>query len=75
LYCACTPLTVIVKFFSSIGKFSISTITYHPEFILYLQEKAKEFRKNKAQENVRAESYLASNEEPHPKKKKSTKSK
>jgi len=33
-----------------------------------LKEKAKEFRKNKAQENVRAESYLASNEEPCPKK-------
>jgi len=50
-------------------------ITYHPEFVFYLQEKAKEFRKNKAQENVRAESYLASNEEPCPKKKKSTNSK
>ena len=50
-------------------------ITYHPEFVLYLQEKAKEFRKNKAQENVRVESYLASNEESRPKKKKSTNSK
>ncbi|XP_062219482.1 KRR1 small subunit processome component homolog [Phragmites australis] len=41
-----------------------------------LKKKAKEFRRNEAQENVRAESYLASTEEPRPKKKhKSTKSK
>ncbi|KAG2591194.1 hypothetical protein PVAP13_5NG440800 [Panicum virgatum] len=40
-----------------------------------LKEKAKEFRKNKTQENVRVESYLASNEESRPKKKKSTNSK
>ncbi|TKW16379.1 hypothetical protein SEVIR_5G297000v4 [Setaria viridis] len=40
-----------------------------------LKKKAKEFRKNEAQENVRVESYLASNEESRPKKEKSTKSK
>ncbi|CAO2166165.1 unnamed protein product [Urochloa humidicola] len=40
-----------------------------------LKKKAKEFRNNEAQENVRVESYLANNEEPRPKKKKSTKSK
>ncbi|XP_062206675.1 KRR1 small subunit processome component homolog [Phragmites australis] len=41
-----------------------------------LKKKAKEFRKNEAQENVRVESYLASTEETLPKKKhKSTKSK
>ncbi|RCV27041.1 hypothetical protein SETIT_5G294100v2 [Setaria italica] len=40
-----------------------------------LKKKAKEFRKNEAQENVRVESYLASNEESCPKKEKSTKSK
>ncbi|OEL32654.1 KRR1 small subunit processome component-like protein [Dichanthelium oligosanthes] len=40
-----------------------------------LKKKAKEFRKNEAQENVKAESYLASNEESRLKKKKSTKSK
>ena len=66
-------MTVFVKFFRNIGKLSINI--YHPEFVLYLQEKAKEFRKNKAQENVRVESYLASNEESRPKKKKSTNSK
>ncbi|KAL6839821.1 hypothetical protein ACP4OV_029631 [Aristida adscensionis] len=41
-----------------------------------LKKKAKEFRKSEAQESVRVESYLASTEETHPKKKKkSTKSK
>ncbi|CAO1945761.1 unnamed protein product [Urochloa humidicola] len=40
-----------------------------------LKKKAKEFRNIEAQENVRVESYLANNEEPRPKKKKSTKSK
>ncbi|KAJ1254977.1 hypothetical protein BS78_03G254800 [Paspalum vaginatum] len=41
-----------------------------------LKKKAKEFRKNEAQENVRAESYIASNEAAREKKKKkSTKSK
>jgi ribosomal RNA assembly protein len=40
-----------------------------------LQKKAKEFRKNEAQESVIAESYLASNDElRQKKKKKSTKS-
>jgi len=62
----------LLNFSGILGNFQL---IYHPEFVLYLQEKAKEFRKNKAQENVRAESYLASNEEPCPKKKKSTKSK
>nr|CAB3478107.1 unnamed protein product [Digitaria exilis] len=38
-----------------------------------LKKKAKEFRKSEAQENFRAESYLASNEESRPKKMKSTK--
>lgn len=41
-----------------------------------LKKKAKEFRKNEAQENVRIESYVASNEESRPTKKhKSSKSK
>nr|CAB3474063.1 unnamed protein product [Digitaria exilis] len=40
-----------------------------------LKKKAKEFRKSEAQENFRAESYLASNEESRLKKMKSTKSK
>ncbi|KAF0921103.1 hypothetical protein E2562_038628 [Oryza meyeriana var. granulata] len=41
-----------------------------------LKKKAKEFRKNEAQENVRLESYVASNEGSRPKKKhKSSKSK
>lgn len=50
--------------------------TYHPKFIIFLQKKAKEFRKNEAQESVIVESYLASNDElRQKKKKKSTKSK
>jgi hypothetical protein len=38
--------------------------------IVYLQKKAKDFRKSEAQGNVKVESYLANAEESLPKKKK-----
>lgn len=66
----------IGNLFRSIGNFQLTWPLIILNFVIYLQKKAKEFRKNDAQESVKAESYLASNDElQQKKKKKSTKSK
>lgn len=70
------PMTVVVKLFCSVGNFPNNMVSLVIlNLFSVLQKKAKEFRKSEARENVRAESYLASNEESRPKKTKPTKSK
>jgi hypothetical protein len=58
------------------GEYDLIPLYLYHIFVifLYLQKKAKKFRNSEAEENVKIESYVASNEESHSKKKRKSSS-